>query len=211
MSIRLGDIAPNFTAQTSQGQIDFHSFIDTSWAILFSHPADFTPICTTELGRVASLAPEFDKRGVKRIALSVDDVESHLKWIVDIEESQKTHVDFPIIADPNFEISNLYGFVHPNASDRFTVRSVVIIGPDKKIKLLLTYPASTGRNFEEILRVIDALQLSAEYPVATPADWKNGDDVVVAGSLNDSEAKEKFPLGFNAVTPYLRFTPQPNK
>lgn len=211
MSIRLGDIAPNFTAQTSQGQIDFHSFIDASWAILFSHPADFTPICTTELGRVASLAPEFDKRGVKRIALSVDDVESHLKWIVDIEESQKTHVDFPIIADPNFEISNLYGFVHPNASDRFTVRSVVIIGPDKKVKLLLTYPASTGRNFEEILRVIDALQLSAEYPVATPADWKNGDDVVVAGSLNDSEAKEKFPLGFNAVTPYLRFTPQPNK
>lgn len=210
MSIRLGDSAPDFTAETSQGTISFYEWLGNSWAILFSHPADFTPVCTTELGTVAKLKPEFDKRGVKVIALSVDPVESHLEWIRDINETQGTTVNYPIIADPAFRISNLYGFVHPNASDKFTVRSVVVIGPDKKVKLLITYPASTGRNFDEILRVIDSLQLTANYSVATPANWKQGDDVVVAPSIKTEDIPAKFPKGHKVIKPYLRTTPQPN-
>lgn len=210
MSIRLGDIAPDFTAESSEGQIKFHQWLGDSWAILFSHPADFTPVCTTELGSVAKFKPEFDKRGVKVIALSVDPVESHLRWIKDINETQHTVVNYPIIADPTLEVSKLYGFIHPNASDKFTVRSVVIIGPDKKVKLLITYPASTGRNFTEILRVIDSLQLTANYSVATPADWKQGDDVVVIPAIKTEDIAAKFPKGFTEIKPYLRTTPQPN-
>lgn len=210
MSIRLGDIAPNFTAESSLGTIHFHEWLGNSWGILFSHPADFTPVCTTELGTVAKLKDEFAKRNVKTIALSVDPVTSHLDWIHDINETQNTIVNFPIIADPSFEVSKLYDFVHPNASDKFTVRSVIVIDPDKKVKLIITYPASTGRNFNEILRVIDSLQLTAEYSVATPADWKNGEDVVIAPSISSKDAVEKFPKGFKEVKPYLRLTPQPN-
>ena len=210
MSIRLGDTAPNFTAESSEGNINFYEWLGNSWGILFSHPADFTPVCTTELGSAAKLKPEFGKRGVKVIALSVDPVESHLKWISDINETQNTEVDFPIIADPAFEVSKLYGFVHPNASDKFTVRSVVIISPDKKVKLLITYPASTGRNFNEILRVIDSLQLTADYSVATPANWKQGDDVVVIPAIKTEDIPAKFPKGFTEIKPYLRTTPQPN-
>lgn len=210
MSIRLGDIAPDFTAESSEGQIKFHQWLGDSWAILFSHPADFTPVCTTELGSVAKFKPEFVKRGVKVIALSVDPVESHLRWIKDINETQHTVVNYPIIADPTLEVSKLYGFIHPNASDKFTVRSVVIIGPDKKVKLLITYPASTGRNFTEILRVIDSLQLTANYSVATPADWKQGDDVVVIPAIKTEDIAAKFPKGFTEIKPYLRTTPQPN-
>jgi alkyl hydroperoxide reductase subunit AhpC len=210
MSIRLGDIAPDFTAESSEGQIKFHQWLGDSWAVLFSHPADFTPVCTTELGSVAKFKPEFDKRGVKVIALSVDPVESHLRWIKDINETQHTVVNYPIIADPTLEVSKLYGFIHPNASDKFTVRSVVIIGPDKKVKLLITYPASTGRNFTEILRVIDSLQLTANYSVATPADWKQGDDVVVIPAIKTEDIAAKFPKGFTEIKPYLRTTPQPN-
>lgn len=210
MSIRLGDIAPDFIAESSEGKINFYQWLGNSWAVLFSHPADFTPVCTTELGSVAKLKPEFDKRGVKVIALSVDPVESHLEWIKDINETQNTTVNFPIIADPAFEVSKLYGFVHPNASDKFTVRSVVIIGPDKKVKLLITYPASTGRNFNEILRVIDSLQLTANYSVATPANWKNGEDVVVIPAIKTVDIPAKFPKGFKEIKPYLRTTPQPN-
>lgn len=210
MSIRLGDIAPDFIAESSEGQIKFHQWLGDSWAILFSHPADFTPVCTTELGSVAKFKPEFDKRNVKVIALSVDAVESHLKWIQDINETQNTIVNYPIIADPTFEVSKLYDFVHPNASDKFTVRSVVIIGPDKKVKLLITYPASTGRNFNEILRVIDSLQLTANYSVATPANWKHGEDVVVIPSIKTEDIPTKFPKGFTEIKPYLRTTPQPN-
>ena len=211
MAIRLGDIAPDFTAETSQGKIEFYKWLGDSWGILFSHPADFTPVCTTELGSVAKLQDEFKKRNVKTIALSVDPVESHLNWIKDINETQNTTVNYPIIADPIFEVSKLYDFVHPNASDKFTVRSVVIIGPDKKVKLIITYPASTGRNFNEILRVIDSLQLTANYSVATPANWKDGEDVVIVPAIKDEDIAAKFPKGHTRVKPYLRLTPQPNK
>lgn len=210
MSIRLGDTAPDFVAESSEGNIKFYEWLGNSWGILFSHPADFTPVCTTELGAVARLKPEFEKRQVKVIALSVDDVSSHLEWIKDINETQHTTVNFPIIADPVFEISRLYGFVHPNASDKFTVRSVVIIAPDKKVKLLITYPASTGRNFEEILRVVDSLQLTAQYSVATPADWKHGEDVVVVPAIKTEEIPLCFPKGHTEIKPYLRTTPQPD-
>lgn len=210
MSIRLGDQAPDFVAESSTGTIQFHKFLGDDWGILFSHPADFTPVCTTELGTVARLKPEFDKRGVKVIALSVDPVDSHLKWIEDINETQQTTVNYPIIADPEFSVSNLFGFVHPNASDKFTVRSVVIIGPDKKVKLIITYPASTGRNFDEILRVIDSLQLTANYSVATPANWKYGEDVVVSPAIKTEDIPAKFTKGFKEIRPYLRTTPQPN-
>lgn len=211
MTIRLGDTAPNFKAMTTHGVLDFHEFLGNSWGILFSHPADFTPVCTTELGRVSQLEEAFTKRNVKRIALSVDDIDSHHEWIKDINETQNTTVDFPIIADPDFEVSNLYGFVHPKASDKFTVRSVVIIDPNKLVKLLITYPASTGRNFKEILRVIDSLQLTAEYSVATPADWQDGENVVIAPSIKNEDIPSKFPKGFEEIKPYLRMTPQPNK
>lgn len=210
MSIRLGDLTPDFTADTTSGTINFHQWLGESWGILFSHPADFTPVCTTELGAVAKLKDEFEKRNVKRIALSVDDIASHHEWIKDINETQNTTVDFPIIADADFTVSNLYGFVHPNASDKFTVRSVVIIGTDKKVKLLITYPASTGRNFEEILRVIDSLQLTANHSVATPANWKHGEDVVIAPAIATEDIPNKFPKGFKLIKPYLRITPQPN-
>jgi len=210
MSIKLGDIAPDFVAESTDGKISFHQWLGNSWGILFSHPADFTPVCTTELGTVAKLKPEFEKRGVKVVALSVDPVESHYLWIEDINETQNTTVNFPIIADPVFEVSKLYDFVHPNASDKFTVRSVVVIGPDKKVKLIITYPASTGRNFNELLRVIDSLQLTANYSVATPANWKQGEDVVVVPSIKTEEIAAKFPKGFKVIKPYLRTTPQPN-
>ena len=210
MSIRLGDTAPDFVAESSEGTIKFYEWLGNSWGILFSHPADFTPVCTTELGSAAKLKPEFEKRGVKIIALSVDAVDSHKEWIKDINETQNTEVNFPIIADPIFEVSKLYGFVHPNASDKFTVRSVVIISPDKKVKLLITYPASTGRNFNEILRVIDSLQLTAGYGVATPANWKQGEDVVVIPAIKTEDIPAKFPKGFTEIKPYLRTTPQPN-
>jgi alkyl hydroperoxide reductase subunit AhpC len=210
MSIRLGEIAPDFTAETSQGKINLYEYLGNSWGILFSHPADFTPVCTTELGTVAKLKPEFDKRNVKILALSVDPVESHLGWIKDINETQQTSVNYPIIADPVFEVSKLYDFIHPAASDRFTVRSVVVIGPDKKVKLIITYPASTGRNFDEILRVIDSLQLTANYQVATPANWKQGEDVVVSPAIKTEDIAAKFPKGYKLIKEYLRTTPQPN-
>lgn len=211
MSLRLGDIAPNFKAQSSQGEIDFYDYIGDSWVVLFSHPADYTPVCTTELGRTASLKDEFAKRNVKVIALSVDSAESHKGWINDINETQNVVVNFPILADENREISELYGMIHPNASETFTVRSLFVIGPDKKIKLMITYPASTGRNFQEVLRVIDSLQLTANYSVATPADWKEGEDVVVVPAIKTEDIPAKFPKGFKEIKPYLRMTPQPNK
>lgn len=211
MSLRLGDIAPNFKADTSIGEIDFHTYIDGSWAVLYSHPADYTPVCTTELGRTAQLKSEFEKRNVKVLALSVDSVSEHLGWIKDINETQSTNVDFPIIADESREVSELYDMIHPNASATATVRSVFVIGPDKKVKLTLTYPASTGRNFYEILRVIDSLQLTDEYSVATPADWKDGEDVIVVPSIKTEDIPAKFPKGFTEIKPYLRTTPQPNK
>jgi alkyl hydroperoxide reductase subunit AhpC len=210
MSIRLGEIAPDFTAETSQGKINLYEYLGNSWGILFSHPADFTPVCTTELGTVAKLKPAFDKRNVKILALSVDPVESHLGWIKDINETQQTSVNYPVIADPIFEVSKLYDFIHPAASDRFTVRSVVVIGPDKKVKLIITYPASTGRNFDEILRVIDSLQLTANYQVATPANWKPGEDVVVSPVIKTEDIAVKFPKGYKLIKEYLRTTPQPN-
>ena len=210
MAIRLGDIAPDFKAITTEGEINFHEWLGNSWGILFSHPADFTPVCTTELGTVSKLQNEFKNRHVKTIALSVDSLESHHNWVKDINETQNTVVNFPIIADPIFEVSKLYDMIHPNASDKFTVRSVFIIGADKKVKLTLTYPASTGRNFDEILRVIDSLQLTANYSVATPANWKNGEDVVIAPSIKDDEIAAKFPKGYSRIKPYLRLTPQPN-
>ena len=210
MSIRLFDTAPDFEANTSQGKIRFHEWLGNSWGVLFSHPADFTPVCTTELGAVAKRQADFEKRNVKTIALSVDTIESHVAWIADINETQSVEVEFPIIADPDFAVSNLYGFVHPNASDRFTVRSVVVIGPDKKVKLIITYPASTGRNFDEILRVIDSLQLTANYSVATPANWNPGEEVVISTSIATEDIPAKFPKGYRAVKPYLRLTPQPD-
>ncbi|MGB4398945.1 MAG: peroxiredoxin [Daejeonella sp.] len=211
MSLKLGDIAPNFKTQSSQGEIDFYEYIGDSWVVLFSHPADYTPVCTTELGKTASLKDEFAKRNVKVIALSVDSAESHMGWINDINETQNVVVNFPILADENREISELYGMIHPNASETFTVRSLFIIGPDKKIKLMITYPASTGRNFQEVLRVIDSLQLTANYSVATPADWKEGEDVVVVPAIKTEDIPAKFPKGFKEIKPYLRMTPQPNK
>jgi alkyl hydroperoxide reductase subunit AhpC len=210
MSLHLGDIAPDFTANTTQGPINFHEWISDSWVLLFSHPADLTPVCTTELGKTALLAGDFVKRGVKAIAISVDDLDSHIKWVPDIEEVNNVKVNFPIIADPDKKVAILYDMIHPNASEKATVRSVFIIGPDKKIKLTLTYPASTGRNFTEILRVIDSLQLTANYQVATPADWQNGDDVIIVPSVSNEDAEIKFPKGFTSVKPYLRKTPQPN-
>lgn len=210
-TLRLGDIAPDFTAQTTQGDINFHEWLGTSWGVLFSHPADFTPVCTTELGTVANYFPEFEKRDTKVIALSVDGLESHHEWIKDINETQHTTVNFPIIADENKEVATLYDMLHPNASDKFTVRSVFVVGPDKKVKLTLTYPASTGRNFDELLRVIDSLQLTANYSVATPANWKEGDDVVIAPAIKDEDIPSKFPKGHTPIKPYLRMTPQPNK
>jgi alkyl hydroperoxide reductase subunit AhpC len=211
MAIRLGDIAPDFTADTTQGTISFHDWLGDGWGVLFSHPKDFTPVCTTELGYVAKIKPEFDKRNVKVIGLSVDPVESHVKWEQDIEETQGTAVNFPMIGDPDRKVSDLYDMVHPNANDTLTVRSVFIIGPDKKVKLTLTYPASTGRNFDEILRVIDSLQLTAKYSVATPANWKDGEDVIIGGTVSDEDAKAKFPNGWKAVKPYIRVVPQPGK
>jgi alkyl hydroperoxide reductase subunit AhpC len=210
MSLRLGDIAPDFQAESTLGHISFHEWIGDSWALFFSHPADFTPVCTTELGKTALLNGEFTKRGVKAIAISVDSLESHNKWVPDIEEVNSVHMNFPIIADPEKTVALLYDMIHPNASEKATVRSVFIIGPDKKIKLTLTYPASTGRNFTEILRVIDSLQLTANYQVATPADWVYGEDVIITPAVSDAEAVAKFPKGFTSVKPYLRKTPQPN-
>lgn len=210
MSLRLGDIAPDFTQDSSEGQINFYNFLGNSWGILFSHPADYTPVCTTELGFTAKLKDEFSKRGVKAIALSVDDVESHKGWINDINETQNTSVNFPIIADQDRKVSTLYDFIHPNASETLTVRSLVIIDPNKKVRLIITYPASTGRNFHEILRVVDSLQLTDTHKVATPANWQQGEDVVIVPSLKDeAEIKQRFPKGYKAVTPYLRLTPQP--
>ena len=211
MSLRLGDIAPDFKAKTSIGDISFHEYLGDSWGILFSHPADFTPVCTTELGRTAALQEEFAKRNVKVLALSVDGVESHKKWINDINETQQVTVGFPIIADEDKSIANTYDMIHPNASETFTVRSLFIIGPDKKVKLTITYPASTGRNFVEVLRVIDSLQLTANYSVATPANWNDGEDVIVVPAVKTEDALLKFPKGLNIVKPYLRYTPQPNK
>lgn len=210
MSIRLGDIAPDFTAETSEGSIKFHDWLGASWGVLFSHPADFTPVCTTELGAVAKLRTEFDKRNVKVMALSADPLESHIRWIGDINETQKTVVNFPIIADPEFKVANLYDMIHPQVSDKFTVRSVFVIGPDKKVKLTITYPASTGRNFDEIIRVIDSLQLTAGYSVATPANWKQGEDVIITAAIKDEDIAGKFPKGHTRIKPYLRTTPQPN-
>ena len=211
MSLRLGDIAPNFKAQTSIGEIDFYEYLGEGWGVLFSHPADYTPVCTTELGKTASLQAEFEKRNVKVLALSVDGLDRHHGWINDINETQNVTVGFPIIADQDKSIANAYGMIHPNASETFTVRSLFIIGPDKKVKLMITYPASTGRNFVEVLRVIDSLQLTANYSVATPADWKEGEDVIVVPAVSTEDAIKKFPKGVNVVKPYLRYTPQPNK
>ena len=211
MSLRLGDIAPDFNAKTSIGDINFYTYLGDSWGILFSHPADFTPVCTTELGKTAELQEAFAKRNVKVIALSVDGLESHKIWINDINETQHVHVGFPIIADEDKQVAGLYDMIHPNASETFTVRSLFIIGPDKKIKLTLTYPASTGRNFVEVLRVIDSLQLTANYSVATPANWVDGEKVIVVPSIKTEDAIMKFPKGVEVVKPYLRYTPQPNK
>lgn len=212
MTIRLGDIAPNFTQDSNEGPIDFYEFLGDSWGILFSHPADYTPVCTTELGYTAKLKDEFSKRNVKAIALSVDDAESHKGWIQDINETQDTTVNFPILADQDRKVSTLYDFIHPNASETLTVRSLIIIDPNKKVRLIITYPASTGRNFHEILRVIDSIQLTDNYKVATPANWQDGEDVVIVPSIQDeAELKERFPSGYKAIKPYLRLTKQPNR
>ncbi len=211
MALRLGDIAPDFTVDTTEGTISFHNWLGDSWGVLFSHPGDYTPVCTTELGRTAALKNEFEKRNVKVLALSVDSVESHTGWINDINETQGVEVNFPIIADPDRKISEAYDMIHPNASVNATVRSLFIIAPDKTVKLIITYPASTGRNFQEILRVIDSLQLTANYSVATPAEWKDGEDVVVVPAIKTEDIPAKFPKGYTAVKPYLRLTPQPNK
>ena len=211
MTLRLGDTAPDFEQQSSEGPIRFYDYLGDHWGILFSHPADYTPVCTTELGYTAKLKQEFEKRNVKAIALSVDDVESHLGWIKDINETQDTTVNFPILADHDRKVSSLYDFIHPNASETLTVRSLVIIDPNKKVRLIITYPASTGRNFHEILRVVDSLQLTDNYKVATPANWQHGEDVVIVPSIKDeNEIKQRFPKGYKAVTPYLRLTPQPD-
>ena len=209
MSIRIGDEAPNFTAETTEGTLNFHEWLGNGWGVLFSHPRDYTPVCTTELGEAARLKPEFEKRNVKVIGLSVDPLADHLGWSKDIEETQNCTMNFPMIADPDKTVANLYEMIHPNASDTFTVRSVFVIGPDKKIKLTLTYPASTGRNFAEILRVIDSLQLTAKHQVATPVNWQQGDDVIIVPALSDEAAKAKFPSGWTTVKPYLRIVKQP--
>lgn len=211
MSLRLGDVAPNFQAKTTQGDIDFYEYLGNGWGVLFSHPADYTPVCTTELGKTALLKDEFAKRNVKVLALSVDPLDKHLGWINDINETQNCDVTFPIIADEDRKVANLYDMIHPNASETFTVRSLFVIGPDKKIKLTITYPASTGRNFYEVLRVIDSLQLTANYSVATPADWKEGEDVIVVPSVPTEDIPARFPKGHKIIKPYLRTTPQPNK
>ena len=210
MSLRLGDIAPNFTEKTSLGEINFYEYLGDSWGILFSHPADYTPVCTTELGRTAALQSEFEKRNVKVLALSVDPVDKHLSWIGDINETQNVSVNFPIIADDERKVSELYDFIHPNASSTATVRSLVIIAPDRTVKLIITYPASTGRNFVEVLRVVDSLQLTANYSVATPANWQHGEDVIVVPSVSTEDAINKFPKGVKVIKPYLRYTPQPD-
>ncbi len=211
MTVRLGDIAPDFTAETTEGTINFHEWLGDSWGILFSHPKDFTPVCTTELGAFAKAKAEFDKRNTKIIGLSVDSVESHKAWAGDIEETQGQALNFPVIGDPDKKVADLYDMIHPNASDTLTVRSVFIIGPDKKVKLIITYPASTGRNVDEVIRVLDSLQLTDQYSVATPVNWTDGQDVIIATSVSDEDAKQKFPKGFTALKPYLRVTPQPNR
>jgi alkyl hydroperoxide reductase subunit AhpC len=212
MALRLGDTAPNFTQNSTDGKINFYDYLGDSWGVLFSHPADFTPVCTTELGLAANLKDEFEKRNVKILALSVDPVGSHKRWVKDINETQHTTMNFPILADDDRKVSNLYDMIHPNADDTMTVRSVFVVAPDKKIKLTITYPASTGRNFEEILRVIDSLQLTAEYSVATPANWRDGQKVVIAPSLQDpADLEKRFPKGYEIIKPYLRITPQPNR
>ena len=211
MALRLGDEAPNFTADTTDGRVNFYEWKGNGWAVLFSHPRDFTPVCTTELGAVAKLKPEFDKRNTKVIGLSVDPLDDHRRWVGDIKDVTGAALNFPLIADPDKSIAKMYDMIHPNASDTATVRSVFIIGPDNKVKLTLTYPASTGRNFAELLRVIDSLQLTATYAVATPADWKAGEDVIIVPAVSDEDAKKRFPAGFTAKKPYLRVTPQPDR
>ncbi|SEH51721.1 MULTISPECIES: peroxiredoxin [Epilithonimonas] len=211
MSIKLGDIAPDFNAESSLGNLNFYEFLGDSWGILFSHPADYTPVCTTELGKTSQLKPEFDKRNTKVIALSVDGIENHKGWISDINETQNTEVEFPIIADQDKKVSELYDFIHPNASATLTVRSLLIIDPNKKVRLIITYPASTGRNFTEILRVLDSLQLVDNYGIATPVDWKDGEDVIIPPAVSQEDAEKKFTKGVKVVKPYLRYTPQPNK
>lgn len=210
MSLRLGDIAPNFKAQTTEGAVDFYEYLGDGWGILFSHPADYTPVCTTELGKTANLQEEFRRRNTKVLAVSVDALDRHEGWVKDINETQNATVNFPLIADPDRTVANLYGMIHPNSSENFTVRSLFIIGPDKKVKLTITYPASTGRNFNEVLRVLDSLQLTANYSVATPADWNRGEDVIVVPAVSTEDAIKKFPKGVNIVKPYLRYTPQPD-
>jgi alkyl hydroperoxide reductase subunit AhpC len=210
-NIRLGDEAPDFTADTTEGKINLYEYLGDGWGVLFSHPKDYTPVCTTELGAVAKLKDEFAARNAKVLAVSVDPLESHQGWVSDINETQNTNVNFPIIADSDRTVADLYGMIHPNASDTVTVRSVFVIGPDKKVKATITYPQSAGRNFQEILRLIDSLQLSANYQVSTPADWKQGEDVIIMPAVTDEQAKEKFPKGFRTLKPYLRFTPQPDK
>ena len=210
MALRLGDTAPNFSAETTHGKINFHDWLGDSWGIIFSHPKDYTPVCTTELGYMSKIKPEFDKRNVKILALSVDQLDSHKGWIGDINETQNTVVNFPIIADPDRKVSNLYDMIHPKADDTLTVRSVFVIGPDKKVKLSITYPASTGRNFDEVLRVVDSLQLTSDYQVATPVNWKNGEDCIVVTSIPTKDIPEKFPKGHREIKPYLRYTPQPD-
>ena len=210
MSLRLGDVAPNFQAKTTAGDLDFYEYLGTGWGVLFSHPADYTPVCTTELGKTASLKNEFAKRNVKVLAVSIDPLEKHLSWVNDINETQNTTVEFPLIADEDRKVATLYDMIHPNASATATVRSLFVVGPDKLVKLMITYPASTGRNFIEVLRVIDSLQLTANHSVATPADWKHGEDVIVVPSVSTEDAIKKFPKGVKVVKPYLRYTPQPN-
>jgi len=209
MAVLIGDTAPDFTVETTEGEVHFHDYIDGSWAILFSHPKNFTPVCTTELGYTSKLKPEFEKRGVKVLGLSVDPIEDHHRWVGDIEETQGTALNFPLIADPEGKVARLYDMIHPSADNTLTVRSVFVIGPDKKVKLKIEYPASTGRNFDEILRVIDSLQLTAKHQVATPVNWKDGEDVIIVPAVSNDEAKTKFPNGWNEVKPYLRIVPQP--
>jgi thioredoxin-dependent peroxiredoxin len=211
MAVRLGDEAPNFTAETTEGTVNLYDYLGDSWGMLFSHPKDFTPVCTTELGAFAKRKPEFDKRNVKMIGVSVDPLDSHHGWAKDIEETQGSALNYPLIADPDHKVADLYDMIHPNANDTLTVRSVFIIGPDKKVKLMITYPASTGRNVDELLRVIDSLQLTANYQVATPVNWNQGDDCIIVTAVSDEEAKDKFPKGFQTLKPYLRLTPQPDK
>jgi len=211
MALRLGDEAPNFTAETTEGPLTFYDYLGDSWGVLFSHPKDYTPVCTTELGRVAALKPEFDKRNVKVVGLSVDPLDSHKGWAKDIEETQGHALNFPLIADPDRKVAELYDMIHPAMAENVTVRSVFIIGPDKKVKLIITYPQSAGRNFDEILRVIDSLQLTSKYSVSTPSDWKQGEDVIIVPAVSDEEAKTKFPKGWKTIKPYLRVTPQPDK